>query len=173
MRTNCSPRTRKRGLTQAFTLIEVAVATAVVAISMTGVFGVLTMGLSISEASRENLRATQIMLDKMEGVRLYSWGQITSPTFLAGTFTNWFFETNNVGFSTAQGYGVKYTGNIAVTTVPFSGTTTYDFSMRQVTVTVQWNSSGAGWEPGTLHHTRTMTTYVAEQGIQNYVYYSP
>lgn len=137
---------------------------------MTGVFGVLTMGLSISESSRENLRATQIMLDKMEGVRLYNWDQINNPAFLATTFTNWFFETNNIGMSTAKGYGIQYTGNVSVTNVPF--TNVYSSSMVQVTVTVNWNSAGCGWEAGKLAHTRAMTTYVSQAGIQNYVFNS-
>src|SRR5579872_7207454 len=111
---NRSRRCGARGFKLAFSLIEVAVATAVVLVSFAGIFGVMTMGLSISQASRENLRATQIMLDKMEGVRLYSWSQLTNSSFLIPAFTNWFYETNNVGLSTATGYGIKYTGTVAV-----------------------------------------------------------
>ncbi len=165
---DCSTRSRTRGSKLAFSLIEVAVATAVVMVSLLGIFGVMTMGLSISEASRENLRATQIMLDKMEGVRLYSWPQLTSSSFLVPAFTNWFYETNNVGLSTATGYGTMYTGVVSVAPVPF--TTSYSSSMAQVTVTVGWTSSGSGWRGSALSHTRFMTTYVSQQGMQNYVY---
>lgn len=161
---------KRRRFQRAFTLIEVAVAIAVIMISFGAVYGMLTMGLSISESSRENLRATQIMLDKMEGVRLYNWTQVNDPTVLISGFTNYFFETNNVGLSTATGYGIQYTGMVTVAAVPF--TTTYSSSMRQVTVTVNWNSSGCGWNSGKLAHTRTMATYVAQQGMQNYIYNS-
>lgn len=134
MITKLSTRSRACGSRLAFSLIEVAVATAVILVSFAGIFGVTTMGLSISQASRENLRATQIMLDKMEGVRLYSWSQLTNSSFLVPAFTNWFYETNNVGLSTATGYGTVYTGLVSVASVPFSNS--YSSSMVQVTVTV-------------------------------------
>jgi hypothetical protein len=170
MTTNSSKLRGTRALQSAFSLIEVAVATAVVLVAFAGVFGVMALGFSISEVSRENLRATQIMTDKMEGVRLYSWTQLTNSSFLIPAFTNWFYETNNVGLSTASGYGVLYTGLVSVASVPFSNS--YSSSMVQVSVTVGWNSSGSGWEPGTLAHSRSMTTYVSEQGMQNYIYNS-
>lgn len=166
----CCPKGSSRHKCRGFSLIEVAVAAAVVLVSFAGIFGVTTMGLSISESSRENLRATQIMLDKMEGVRLYSWSQLTNSSFLVPSFTNWFYETNNVGLSTASGYGTMYTGTISVGAVPFS--TSYSSSMVQVTVTVNWTSSGHGWASGSLPRSRSMTTYYAEQGLQNYIYNS-
>ncbi len=159
-----------RGSQSAFSLIEIAVATAVVLVSIAGIFGVMTMGVSISEASRENLRATQIMLDKMEGVRLYSWTQLTNSSFLLPSFTNWFYETNNVGLSTASGYGIMYTGTVSVGSVPF--TNSYSSNMAQVTVTVGWSSAGNGWRASTIAHSRSMVTYVSEQGLQNYIFNS-
>ena len=162
---------KTRGSQLGFSLIEVAVATAVILISFAGVFGVMTMGLSISQASRENLRATQIMLDKMEGVRLYSWQQLNDPTILVPGFTNWFYETNNIGLSTATGNGTLYTGIVSVASWPYTNVS-YSSSMAQVTVTVNWTSAGSGWNSPTKSHTRSMTTYVSEQGLQNYIFYN-
>src|SRR5882757_449500 len=84
---------RQRG-TAAFTLIEVVVAVSVILITFVTIFSIMTMGLSITQLSREDLRATQIMLDKMEGVRLYNWDQLTNSSILQPSFSNWFFETN-------------------------------------------------------------------------------
>lgn len=147
----------------AFSLIECIVAISVIMIGFVTIFGSMTMGFSITELSRENLRATQIILDKMEGVRLYSWTQITNSSFLQPTFTNWFYETNNIGLTTAKGNGVLYTGVVAVTSVPFSAS--YSNNMVQVTVSVGWTSAQGG-----LHHTRSSCTFVSMSGLQNYVF---
>jgi uncharacterized protein (TIGR02598 family) len=153
---------RQRG-TAAFTLIEVVVAVSVIMITFVTIFSTMTMGLSITQLSREDLRATQIMLDKMEGVRLYSWDQVTNASFLQPQFTNWFFETNNIGQISAQGNGVAYTGLVSVVTVPF--TNSYSSYLRQVTVTVGWTSSFRG-----IQRSRTMGTMVSQQGMQNYIF---
>jgi len=167
MKTRCttgpSPRqARRRGL-GAFSLIECLVAISVIMISFLTIFGSITFGFTVTQLSRENLRATQILLDKMEGVRLYSWDQITNSAFLTPTFTNWFYETNNIGQVNAVGNGVLYTGLVSVAQVPFS--TSYTNTMVQVTVTVGWTSSRQN-----LVHTRTMKTLVGENGLQPYIY---
>jgi Tfp pilus assembly protein PilV len=147
----------------AFTLIEVVVSVSVIMITFVTIFSTMTMGLSITQLSREDLRATQIMLDKMEGVRLYSWDQLTNTSFLQPNFTNWFFETNNIGQVSAQGNGVSYTGVVTVAAAPFS--TSYSDNLRKVTVTVGWTSSFRS-----LNRTRTMSTMVSQQGMQNYIF---
>ena len=142
-------------------MVELLVGTAILGLLMVGVFGVMTMGLSITQMSRENLRATEIMLDKMEGVRLYSWTQVNDSTFLQSSFTNWFFETNNIGTANAAGNGIQYTGTLSVVASPF--TNSYSANIRSVTVTVNWASGG-------IARSRTMGTFVSQSGLQNYVF---
>jgi len=154
-----SPRRINRQ--SAFTMVELLMGTAILTLLMVGVFGVMTMGLSITQMSRENLRATEIMLDKMEGVRLYSWTQVNDSTFLLSSFTNWFFETNNIGTATASGNGIQYTGTLSVAASPF--TNSYSPNIRSVTVTVNWVSGG-------IARSRTMGTFVSQPGMQNYVF---
>lgn len=144
----------------AFSLIEVVVAVSIILVVFLTIFGVLTSGLTMTKASRENLRATQIMLDKMEGIRLYNWDQVTNGTTLLGSFTNYFFETNNIGTVSASGNGVSYTGLVSVAATPFSNS--YSSSMRLISVQV-------GWVSGT-YHSRSMSTYVSQDGLENYVY---
>jgi type II secretory pathway pseudopilin PulG len=148
----------------AFTLIEVLMGAAVMSVVFVTIFSIMTVGLSISGNSRENLRATQIMLNKMEGIRLYSPAQLTNTSFLLQTFTNWFSETNNIGLANVQGYGVMYTGSITIAPVNFA--TSYSSNMQQVTVNVGWVSGGQG----NIAHTRSMSTFYANQGLYNYVW---
>lgn len=148
----------------AFTLIEVVMAVSVILIAFVAIFGSISLGYSLTALTRENLRATQIMVDKMEGVRLYSWSQVTNTnTFLATTFTNWFYDTNNIGLVSAQGNGVQYVGTVSI--VPFPYSTTYSSNMVQFNVTVTWTSQFRS-----MSRTRSMSTYVSQPGLQNYVY---
>jgi hypothetical protein len=147
----------------AFSLIELCVAMSIILVTFVTIFGSMALGLFITQASRENLRSTQIMIDKMEGVRLYSWLQLTNSTYLIPSFTNWFFETNQIGLSTANGTGVQYTGVVAVADAGALIPTSYRSSMRKVTVIVNWSSGG-------INHQRSMSTLVSEMGMQNYIY---
>jgi prepilin-type N-terminal cleavage/methylation domain-containing protein len=150
-----------RSSQRAFTFIEVMVGTAIMLVMFTSLFAGLTMGLSITQLSRENLRATQIMLDKLEGVRLYSWDQLTNTTILKSSFTNYFFETNNIETTLAQGNGITYTGRVEVGTTPFS--TSYSGNCRKITVSV-------GWVSGNVVRKRSMVTLYSQKGLQNYIY---
>ncbi len=120
MKIDLSARIRKRKSQAGLTFIELLCGSSIIIMLYISVFAVMTIGISITQLSRENLRATEIMLDKMEGVRLYSWTQLNDPTFLQSTFTNWFFETNNVGQVTASGNGVMYTGTVSVASAPYT-----------------------------------------------------
>src|SRR5260370_13468687 len=112
MNMNLPARERSRRGPSAFSLIEVVVAVAVILVAFLAIFANMTFGLSVTQLSRENLRATQIMLDKMEGVPLYAWGQLTNSSFLVPSFTNWVFDTNNIAIATASRTGISYTGHI-------------------------------------------------------------
>src|SRR5690349_1657038 len=110
--------------------------------------------------ARENQRATQIMLEKLEAIRLYNWSQVTNDSFIPDTFTAPYDPT-----ATGSAQGTTYYGTMSVTTPTFSGTTpNYSASIRQFNVSVSWTNVGG------LTHTRSLSTYVAQNGIQNYVY---
>ena len=57
--------------------------------------------LMTTNRCRENTRATQVLLDKMECLRLYQWQQLTNPAVLSTTFTNWTYEATNAGTTSA------------------------------------------------------------------------
>ena len=107
--------------------------------------------------ARENQRATQIILEKVETIRLYTWDQVNSNGFVPRTFTDYYDPQALSGSR-----GVLYSGTMAITNVPFS--TSYSTNLRHLTVTLSWNTAG------TMPRFRTLSTLVAKDGLQNYVY---
>jgi hypothetical protein len=111
------------------------------------------------KSSRENLRATQIILNRMEGVRLFNWDQLSDTAKLPTTFTESYDPSSTNGNT-----GTVYNGTMTVTTPVMNPPATYvSNGVRQITVTLSWNSGG-------MNHTRTMSTYVSKFGAQNYVF---
>jgi type II secretory pathway pseudopilin PulG len=153
-----------RSSQSAFTFVEVMIGMAIMVVLFTSLFAGMTMGLGVTQMSRENQRATQIMADKMEGVRLYTWDQLTNGTFLKTSFTNYFYETNGIETANSGGNGIVYTGSISVASAPLKDPApSYVDSCRLVTVQV-------GWYSGNVLHSRSMVTLYSQKGLQNYVY---
>ena len=143
----------------AFTLAEVMVGIAILSLMGLSLFAGMTMGFSVTQLSRENLRATQIMLDRMEGIRLFNWNQLVYSNWIPSTFTEYYYPLTNL----TESKGITYNGTMVVTNVTLSPAATYSTNMRALIVTVTWTNNGR-------LRTRTMTTYSARDGIQNYIY---
>ncbi len=147
-------------LNHAMSLMEVVMATGIIAITGGGVVSSVNYGMCIMRMARENQRATQVMLEKLEAIRLYNWDQVTNAAFIPDTFTATYDPT-----SAGSAQGTVYYGTMAVTQPAFIGTTpNYSSNIRQFTVSLTWTNMGG------LSHTRSLTTYVALNGIQNYVF---
>ena len=73
---------------QAHTLIELLVAICILGITAGGVINGINYGLFMMGVARENQRATQILLEKTETIRLYNWSEVSSNGFIPATFTN-------------------------------------------------------------------------------------
>ncbi len=145
------------GPTSAFTLLEVMVAFLLAGIMFVCLMGGFTMSFQGVQIDRENSRATQIMLEKTELIRLYNWDQITgrdTNTYIPTTFTAPFYPDSNDG-------GFFYSGTVVITNVPI--TQNYTNDMRAITIAVTWNS-------GKVPRARSMTTWVSQYGLQNYIY---
>lgn len=138
-----------------FTLVEAMVAAGILGLVIVALFAGVTMCFSTVQLSRENVRATQIMQDKMESIRLYNWDQINAAGFVPATF----IEPHYPGGSTNS--GVVYSGTLKIEPAPI--TESYSNDLRSVTVAVNWTSDG-------VLRTRDMQTYVSRYGLQNYVY---
>src|ERR1041385_102293 len=80
----------------AFSIIEATV--------VIGVFGVifcafctgLTSSFTLVGSARETVRATQIMSEKLDTLRLYDWEDITNNLYLPRTFQVAFYPTNGL-----------------------------------------------------------------------------
>lgn len=151
MRVHCGNK-----LARGLTLIEVMMAIGVMGIMGAGVLGCVRYGLFVMQSARENQRATQIMLAKIETIRLYNWDQVNSNGFIPTTFTDVY---NPQGATNAQ--GAVYNGTMAISNFPLASSCATN--MRQLTVTLSWLTRN-------IPHSSSITTYIAKDGIQNYVY---
>jgi len=142
---------------QAFTIAEVVIAILIVAIGAAGLMSCFGYGFKIVQQVRENQRATQIIMEKAETLRLYSWDDIGTSGFIPSTFTATYdgvTATNNYS-------GTVYHGTVAVGSFPYA--TSYAANMKSVNLTLTWTSKN-------ITRTRALTTFIAKDGIQNYVY---
>ena len=153
-----------RGAEAAYTLAEVVMGAMMVTITFVSLYAGMSSGFAVTKAARENLRATQIMLERMEGVRLYNWGQLVYSNMIPTVFTNYYYPLTNNGESP----GVPYIGRFTVTNASFpSPAPSYADNMRLVTVQVWWtNSLGTNL----VMRTRSMQTLVGRIGLQSYIY---
>src|SRR6266498_2342584 len=141
-----------------FTLAEVLVAVLIVSIGVVSLYTGVSSGFALVKLAREDLRATQIMLQRMEAVRLYTWSQFTDATYFS---TNNYEAYYDPAGQTNGSSGVVYTVKTAIST----DTPAADYSpgMRRVTVQVSWLS-------GNINRRREVSTFVARYGMQNYIY---
>lgn len=139
----------------AFALVEVCISMAILSIVMAAFYVGLVQGLGVTKQSRENLRANQIVMEKVDLLRLYNWNQLVYSNMLPTTFVDYYTPSN-----TAR--GVSYYGSVTVT--PTSFASDYNTNMRIVTVSLLWtNNNNAPFN-------RSVSTFVAKDGIQNYTY---
>lgn len=155
--------TRPRGFLRrsaAFSLVEQLVGMSVLGIAITGLFAAFAQGFSIVQIARENLRATQILTEKTETVRLYTMEQLTNNNYSGTNFLPRAFSTTFYPSST-NNPGVQYSGTTTLTNAPF--TNSYSSNLIQIVFEVTWPSSG-------VNRRRSMSTLVARDGLQSYIY---
>jgi len=140
----------------AFSLVEVTVGMGVIGTAVAALFSGFTSGFFTMQMARENLRATQIMVEKTEMLRLYSWDQLNTPGFIPATFTSPYDPTATNGAP-----NIRYSGTLSISAIPL--TAAYSNDMKMVTVTVNWST-------GSINRNRSFTTYIARNGLQNYIY---
>jgi type II secretory pathway pseudopilin PulG len=147
----------------AYTLIEVLVASLSLGIIMATFFLGLVGGYSIINTSRQDLRATQILTQKTEFVRLCTWSQLNG---LPSTFKDYYYSLGATNSSTTN---VVYYGTISVgsagSVIP--GSPSYINQIKLVTISLAWTNN-FGLHP--VGHSRQMQTLVAYYGLVNYIY---
>lgn len=160
------------------TILEVLIALVITAILFSAIFYGINMGFNMLQTTRENLRATQVALSRMEGLRLCAWDpvstnstyQLFNTTIIPRTFTNSFYP---LGIGSINNQGATYYGTMTVVTNSaanniFSGSLpSYSNQMALITVTINWTNK---FEGSINAHTRVFKTYVSQYGVQNYIY---
>jgi len=151
-----------------FSLVEVMVGIVIFGLTAVALYAGVTFGFNSVQLARENLRATQILLEKMEVIRLYSWEEINEPGFIPAAFQAKYSPGSTVTTIGPNGRpvvspaeGVTYYGTITVTNAPMSEN--YRQNIKRVDLTVRWTT-------GKLERSRSVTTLVTLDGLQAYVY---
>lgn len=160
MKLNITSQRRPDRRRDAFTLMEVLVAVMIVGVTFVTYYLGMTQGFGIIQLARENLRATQILQEKMEIIRLYTWDQFNTTGFIPATFTATFYPQ---GTQTNQ--GVTYQGTFTLTNAPdtVTGPLNYKSDLRMVIFQLTWQS-------GSVQRQREMRTLVSHYGLHNYIW---
>jgi type II secretory pathway pseudopilin PulG len=110
-------------------------------------------------ATREQIRATQIMLKCLERVRLSTFPQVTDTTINPQSYTEYYDPRDQAAGRGGLAYHVTLTASVPpVRSIP----ETYRTNLLLITVTTAWAS-------GSAQHTRSMQTLVAREGLQTYL----
>jgi hypothetical protein len=115
----------------------------------------LSSGFSVMQVTRENLRATQVMIEKLETIRLYTFDQINQSGFIPTTF-----EAPYYAFGTNVSALVYY-GQVTMSDAPISAS--YSNDLKLISIEINWLSNGTT-------RSRQMNTLIAKNGLQAYIY---
>ena len=124
-------------------------------------FAAFSAGLGLVHAFRDNLRATQILTQKMETVRLLTWKQLTN-TFIAPTNFTAYYDPNG------SNAGTMYLGSYSTSVNPSTLPAAYADKMRLINVEIYWTNRASATK--TVVQKRQVQTFVARYGMQPYVY---
>src|ERR1044071_6035962 len=144
---------RQTSATSGFTILEASVAMGVVGLLVVALYAGMTSATIAVRLARENHRATQIMVEKMELLRLFTWDQINTTNFVPTTFTATYADSSGTNSANS---GLVYTGAVAFAAFPAGKN--YSDQLKVATLTLTWTSGG-------ILHTRQLSTYVGRYGI--------
>jgi len=153
---------RRRREKSAYTIVEVLVSVFLLGIMLVSLYGGFTAGFAVVQLARENMRATQIMVQRMETMRLYTWQQfLGTNNYLKPAFTDRYDPSS-------ASAGTVYLGFVS-TNGPFVSGANYTTNMRAVKVELFWTNYIHG-TTNRIVRKRQMQTHVARYGMQQYNY---
>lgn len=136
--------------------MEAVIGMMVCGIVFISLYAGLSQGFKITQISRENLRATQVMIERLESIRLNTFEQLESPGFVpSGAVPEPYYRV-----SSNDNGGFNYMVTVTISNAPFS--TSYSGDLKSVNVKVDWTSGG-------ISRTREMNTLIARNGLQAYI----
>ncbi len=148
---HCSP-------SSGFTLAETMVAVITGAVMLAALYSSFAFGYGAVKLAREDLRATQILLQRMETLRLTSFSAIQP-----GTITDYYDPTSVTNGNPGAVYTITITTNAPTASDMPVQPVYYMNKMRKVTITATWTNANQ-------LRTRSLQTYASQSGIQSYVY---
>jgi type II secretory pathway pseudopilin PulG len=161
------PRPQTAGVFHsAFTLVETMVGVGVLGIATLSLIAGFSSGFALLQLTRENLRATQILMQRMETIRLYTWTQLQDPNYFPLTFSENYDPLSGANTLVYSGTVIDAAGNVAAPGAPTADSglpDAYRTNMALVRIQVTWTSGG-------VLRSREMQTYVARYGLQSYIY---
>jgi len=80
-----------------YTTMEVVIAVFIMSIMFISLYAGITFGFGVSRTERENLRATQIILERMEGIRLFRFDQLSDTNLNPLTFSRTYYPQASGG----------------------------------------------------------------------------
>lgn len=145
-------RTRRSAI-DGFSLLENLVAIVIIGLVVVAFYAAFGQGARMAALSREDRRATQVLLQKCEALRMCSWQLLNSNGFIPTNFTASYDpqSTNS---------GVVYTGRISIANAPLG--TPYSNDLKLITVQLNWTT-------GRVPRQRQLKTFVARHGLQTYI----
>jgi prepilin-type N-terminal cleavage/methylation domain-containing protein len=149
-----SARSSKRSkAAPGFTLVEVLTAIGIIGIVSVSLYAGLAMSFNSVHNSRLELRATHILTEKLEALRLFNWEQVNTPGFIPSRFTE--------RYEPSDSSSVVYQGQITLTSASVSSA--YSDTMRAVVAEITWETAQG-------QRQKRMETLISQYGIQNYLY---
>lgn len=136
----------------AFTLVEPVIGMAILLVLIVAFYSGIAQGIFSMRMARENQRATQILLQKTETIRLCKWAQLTNG-FIPTTFSTTYIPSGS-------SQGIRYDGDIRIANAPVDAPYTNDLKM--VTIRLSWKTGG-------VQRNREMATLISRWGLNNYV----
>lgn len=161
MRVLCRTRPRCRAAA-GYSLPETVIAVSLVGVMFISLYAGFSSGFAVLRSARENIRATEILDQQTERLRLLSWNQILDPNqYLSSTFSVPFDPNDDV----ANPASLVFHGTIETDT-PGIWPSAYQDRGRLITITLTWTNFD-GSKP--LMRQRQVQTCVSRYGLQSYL----
>ena len=160
MKTIIDPSLASNRGKKGFSLVEATIGLGTMSTVILALYSAIISAFGGIQFARENLRASQILVEKMDAIRLLSWDQINTPGFVPAKFS---IPFDPAGVTNGPGGGFNYTGTVTFENGPTD--VTYGSDLKYVTVKLIWNSHNHG-----MSREREFKTLVTRNGLQSYIY---
>lgn len=138
---------------EGFSLLENLVAIAIIGVAVVAFYAAFGQGSRMAVMSREDRRATQVLLQKCEALRMCTWELLNSNGYVPTNFTATYDPQS-------MNSGVVFTGRISIASAPLG--TPYSNDLKLVTVQLNWTT-------GRVPRQRQLKTFVARHGLSTYI----